>query len=44
MKRLLKGADILAWENEGILKVEGSVAKTDENLGHTKIFTAQMEF
>ena len=27
-----------------VLMVEGSVAKTDANAGHTKIFTAQMEF
>jgi len=45
LSEALEGQQVtLAWENEGILKVEGSVAKTDENLGHTKIFTAQMEF
>ena len=35
---------VLHWENGAVLQVEGSVAKTDANAGHTKIFTAQVEF
>jgi len=34
----------LHWENGEALQVEGSVKKTDVNAGHTKIFTAQVEF
>lgn len=35
---------LLRWDQGEVLRVEGSVAKTDANAGHTKIFTAQMEF
>ena len=35
---------VLHWQLEDCLAVEGSVAQTDANLGHTKTFTAKMEF
>ena len=34
----------LGWSDEGVLRVDGSVAQTDVNAGHTRIFSAQMEF
>jgi hypothetical protein len=41
----LEGQQVaLHWEKDASLQVEGSVSKTDANAGHTKIFTASMEF
>ena len=45
LSEALEGQQVeLHWENAGVLKVDGSVAKTDVNSGQTKIFTAQAEF
>ena len=41
----LEGQQVaLRWENSEVLKVDGSAAKTDATAGHTKIFSAQVEF
>ena len=45
LSEALEGQKVaLHWDTEGELRVEGSVEKTDVNAGHTKIFTAKMEF
>ena len=45
LNEALEGQQVhLHWDNGSVLQVEGSVAKTDVNSGHTKIFTAQVEF
>ena len=45
LSEALEGQQIsLRWEKGEALTVEGSVAKTAVNTGHTKIFTAKMEF
>ena len=45
LSEALEGQQVhLCWDNDGVLRVEGSVTKTNANTGHTKIFTAQMEF
>lgn len=45
LSEALEGQQIsLRWEKGEALTVEGSVAKTAVNAGHTKIFTAKMEF
>ena len=41
----LEGQQVtLHWSSEGVLRVEGSVAKTDVSDGETRVFSAQMEF
>lgn len=45
LNEALEGQQVaLHWEKGASLQVEGSVSKTDANAGHTKIFTASMEF
>ena len=45
LNEALEGQQVhLHWDNGSVLQVEGSVSKTDANAGHTKIFTASMEF
>ena len=45
LSEALEGQQVmLHWENGAVLQVEGSLVKTDAAPGHTKIFTAQMEF
>ena len=45
LNEALEGQQVaLHWEKGDALQVEGSLAKTDANAGHTKIFTAKMEF
>ena len=45
MSEALEGQQVrLHWDNDSVLRVEGSVPETDVNTGHTKIFTAQVEF
>ena len=45
LSEALEGQQVaLRWELTDALKVDGSVAETDANTGHTKIFAAQVEF
>ena len=45
LSEALEGQQVaLHWDTEDGLRVEGSVSQTDVNAGHTKIFTAKMEF
>lgn len=45
LSEALEGQQVnLHWDMGEALTVEGAVAKTDDNTGHTKIFTAKMEF
>ena len=45
LSEALEGQQVrLCWANADSLTVEGAVTKTDVNAGHTKIFTAAMEF
>ena len=45
LNEALEGQQVhLHWNHDNLLQVEGSVEKTDVNTGHTKVFTAQVEF
>ena len=34
----------LSWTGEEVLRVDGSVSQTDVDTGHTRIFSAHLEF
>ena len=45
MSEALEGQQLhLSWSGEEILRVDGSLSDTDAHTGHTRIFSAQMEF
>ena len=45
MTEALEGQQLqLSWTGEAVFRVDGSVTQTDVDAGHTRIFSAQMEF